>query len=151
MGKQRRGAQRSLGEMLDLSQWCRPPTCEGERKEGWIGRVLGGSAVLTNFQLGLCLGSPSEIPIRRVPQFMGTVCLSTPAKLTLWEQPWDAWSLCSHSDAFRCQQLELSVNYAFGSRRSESPISWPSSFLPFSPCFPSFLFSVKMSGVLFRL
>lgn len=57
----------------------------------------------------------------------------------------------AHSDAFRAQQLELSVNYAFGSKRSESHISWLlPSFLSFSPFLLSFLFSVKIFGMLFR-
>lgn len=56
-----------------------------------------------------------------------------------------------HSDAFRIQQLELSVNYSFCSRRSESHILWLlSSFLSFSPFLLSFLFLVKIFGVLFR-
>lgn len=149
MGKQRRGNQRSLGEMLDLSQRCRSPTCERERKEGWIGRVLGGSAVLTNFQLGLwgvLQRSPSE-ESHNLWELSASVLLPS----LLFESSRGMHGLCAcivmHSDPSSWSYQSIMLLVAGDLR---ALFHGPPSFL-FPPCFPSFLFSVKMFGVLFRL
>lgn len=150
----RKKGEGAKGDWRAIRPWRRSDTYEGERKEVCIERVSECSAVLKKFHPGQWgVHEPkSTSKESHISQELSAL-VPQPCLLFGWEQPWDAWSWGTCSDAFRAQQLEPSVNYALGSRRSERHILWLlSSFSPsLSSILPFFLVSIKTFGVLFRV
>lgn len=115
------------------------------REEGQIGRVLDCKAVLKIFQPGQWRVLEPKSPTEE-SHILQELCALVFLPSLLFVSSRGMHGFTAHSDAFRAQQLELSVNYAFGSKRSESHISWLlPSFLsfPFLPFFFLFFFHLR--------